>query len=68
MPRGFEMSLEMGKYCVESVNGSDQECRYCGAALKSRGVISLLVKLIIIVFFLIPLCMGVFLAVCGCDL
>jgi hypothetical protein len=62
------MSLEMGKDCVESVSGSDKEYRYCGAPLKNRGVILFLVRLIIIVFFIIPLCIGIFLAVCGYDL
>jgi len=57
------MFLTKYKFSGESLSNTTKVCPQCGAPMKYRGIISSIVRLLIIVFLIIPIGIGVFLSV-----
>jgi hypothetical protein len=57
------MALKKCKDCGNSVSSSAKACPQCGAPMQSRGVISSLARLFVIVFVIIPIGIAIFMSV-----
>lgn len=57
------MALRKCKECGNAVSGAAKTCPHCGAPVRGRGIISSLARLFVIVFIIIPVAIGLFLAV-----
>ena len=57
------MYLAKYKYCGAAFNYTTEARPQCGAPMKYRSVVSAIVRLFIIIFLIIPVCISVFLCV-----
>ena len=57
------MSLRECKDCGGSVSSSAKACPHCGAPMQGKSIISSLARLFVIVFFIIPVGIAIFMSV-----